>query len=148
MADLVLVRDALRFSYLSQAVRHDKAYSAFGPAGSGWTKNRVEGVVPIVTGRLRGVHADGDEAILSVEASGGDIELAADHVIAATGYRADARLLPFLDPLHLAPMRQAPMRQAPMRQAPMRQASTPSTARRCSTARSRPRCVASISPAT
>lgn len=87
------------FSYLSQAVRHDKAYSAFGPAGSGWTKNRVEGVVPILTGRLCQVQDDGAEARLSVASDAGDIELVADHVIAATGYRSDTRLLSFLDPL-------------------------------------------------
>ncbi len=88
-----------QFSYLPSGMRHANAYTTFGPAGSGWLKHRVDGVVPIYTGGLRNVQARGDEVRLSVETSDGPIELAADHVIAATGYKADFRRLSFLDPV-------------------------------------------------
>ena len=55
--------------------------------------------MPILTGGLQQVQADGAEARLSVATDAGDIELVADHVIAATGYRSDTRLLSFLNPL-------------------------------------------------
>lgn len=87
------------FSYLPQGFRHDKAFRAFGPAGSGWTKNRVVGLVPIHTGSLREVRHDGAEVNLAIDTAEGRIEIEADHVIAATGYRGDAGLLPFLAPV-------------------------------------------------
>ncbi|MDQ2803484.1 MAG: NAD(P)/FAD-dependent oxidoreductase [Pseudomonadota bacterium] len=85
------------FTYLPQGVRHTKAYTTFGPAGSGWIKHRVDGIVPIHTGSLRDVRVEAGEARLSVDTADGPVTLSADHVIAATGYRADARRLPFLD---------------------------------------------------
>ncbi len=85
------------FAYLPRDMRHDKGYTLFGPAGSGWIKHRVDGVVPIHTGKLSGVAVRGDEVHLSVDTTEGALRLAADHVIAATGYRADLRRLSFLD---------------------------------------------------
>ena len=84
------------FSFLPQSTRHAKAYGLFAPAGSGWIKHRVDGVIPIHTGSLRDVRMHGDEARLSVETAGGPVELSADHVIAATGYRPEVSRLPFL----------------------------------------------------
>ena len=69
----------------------------FAPAGSGWIKHRVHGVIPIYTGALRDVRMQGDEARLSVETAEGSVELSADHVIAATGYRPEISRLPFLE---------------------------------------------------
>ncbi len=84
------------FSYLPQNTRYAKAYGLFAPAGSGWIKHRVDGVIPIYTGILGDVRIQGDEARLSVETAEGPIELSADHVIAATGYRPEVSRLPFL----------------------------------------------------
>jgi thioredoxin reductase len=68
----------------------------FAPAGSGWIKHRVDGVIPIHTGTLRHLEERGGEARFSVDTATGPVELAADHVVAATGYKGDTRRLPFL----------------------------------------------------
>lgn len=88
-----------QFSYLPRGTRYAKAYGLFAPAGSGWIKHRVDGVIPIHTGALRNVRMIGDEARLHVETAGGPVELAADHVIAATGYRPEISRVPFLEPI-------------------------------------------------
>ncbi len=85
------------FSYLPQNTRYAKGYGLFAPAGSGWIKHRVDGVIPIYTGTLRNVRMHGDEARFLVETAGGAVELAADHVVAATGYRPEVSRLPFLE---------------------------------------------------
>lgn len=87
------------YSYLPRDVRHTRAYGMFAPAGSGWIKHRVDGVVPVHTGQLRRVEAHGGEARFSVDTTAGSVELVADHVIAATGYRGDLRRLPHLSRL-------------------------------------------------
>ena len=84
------------FSFLPQATRYAKAYGLFAPAGSGWIKHRVDGVIPIHTGSLRSAEARGDEVHLTVDTVDGAISLTADHVVAATGYRAEVSRLPFL----------------------------------------------------
>jgi hypothetical protein len=91
------------FRHLSPRVRLAKAYTTFGPAGSGWLKHRVDGLVPIHTGVIRAVHCRGDEVHMSVhqgEGPGeGAVHLTADHVIAATGYAPNIRRLSFLEPM-------------------------------------------------
>lgn len=84
------------FSFLPQATRHAKGYGLFAPAGSGWIKHRVHGVIPIHTGSLRSADARGSEVHLSIDTATGPIGLTADHVVAATGYRAEVSRLPFL----------------------------------------------------
>ncbi len=84
------------FSYLPKNVRHTRAFGMFPPAGSGWIKHRVDGVIPVCTGATRQVEERGGEVRFSVETVGGPVGLAADHVIAATGYKGDTRRLPFL----------------------------------------------------
>lgn len=86
-----------QFSHLPQSTRHAKAYGLFAPAGSGWIRHRVDGVIPIRTGALRGVRMHGDGARLLLETAEGSVELSADHVIAATGYRPEVGRLPFLE---------------------------------------------------
>lgn len=87
------------FSFLPKNTRHSKGLGLFAPAGSGWIKHRVEGVVPILTGALTSVTLHGGIVHLSVDSNDRRIELAADHVVAATGYRAETDRLPFLKPL-------------------------------------------------
>ena len=84
------------FAHLPQSVRHEKAYTLFGPAGSGWIKHRVDGVIPVHTGAVREVAVRADEVRVSVDAKEGPVTLAADHIIAATGYQANISRLPFL----------------------------------------------------
>jgi len=84
------------FSFLPHDMRYKKGYGLFAPAGSGWIKHRVEGLIPIHTGKLRSVTTRGGEVQLSVDTADTSIDLVADHVIAATGYRAEVSRLPFL----------------------------------------------------
>ena len=84
------------YSFLPQEMRHTRAFGMFAPAGSGWIKHRVDGVIPIHTGTLRHLEERGGEARFSVDTATGPVELAADHVVAATGYKGDTRRLPFL----------------------------------------------------
>jgi len=84
------------FRYLPAQLRSARAYSTFGPAGSGWLKPRVDGVIPVAYGQVMAAGERGREAILNVQGPDGDIILTADHVVAATGYKTDIRRLAFL----------------------------------------------------
>ena len=87
------------FRYLPTQIRCAKAYSTFGPAGSGWLKHRVDGIIPVAYGQVVAASERGGEAILNVQGPDGDVTLTADHVVAATGYRTDVRRLTFLKDL-------------------------------------------------
>jgi hypothetical protein len=85
------------FSLMPQNFRLLNGYSQLGPAGSDWTRHRVDGVVPIHCGALQSVeHRQGE-----VQLTLGDDRrtLTVDHVIAATGYKPDIGRLPFLQQL-------------------------------------------------
>ena len=87
------------FRHLRQRTRVYRARTALGAAGACWLPGRVnEGQFPILLGHaLKSANADGDGVVLELDGSGGaSRELAADHVIAATGYRPDLRRLTFL----------------------------------------------------
>lgn len=75
------------------------ARTALGPAGAYWLRPRVEGRVPVLLGhRVTGGAAADDGVRLDVTAQdGGRRRLEADHVLAATGYRASLHRLTFLD---------------------------------------------------
>lgn len=88
------------FARLPASIRRPKAYSTFGPAGSGWLKSRVDGRVQVHVGDLRSAEMRAGEVRLTVTSQAGPTTLAADHVIAATGYKPDLRRLPFLEGLH------------------------------------------------
>ena len=87
------------FQYLPSQVRSAVVRRALGPAGAWWLRERVEGRIPVLCGRvIRKACVKGSKVCLSVAASDGQCsEMFADHVIAATGYRVDLRSLPFLD---------------------------------------------------
>jgi thioredoxin reductase len=84
------------FRMLPPDLRARKALTTFGPRGAWWLRDRVEGVIDVLTGhRLKSaephgsgvrVHLDGPERS-SIEA---------DHVIAGTGFRIDMSRLTFL----------------------------------------------------
>lgn len=83
------------FHRLPQKIRLAKAYSTFGPAGSGWLKHRVVGVIPTEVGQVMNAAFKAGEVRLDVVTGAGKTTFAADHVVAATGYRADIRREPF-----------------------------------------------------
>ena len=70
-----------------------------GPAGGYFMRDRLIGRVPLLTGRhLDRVGISNDRVHLRLAASDGSItEVFTDHVIAATGYKADLANLEFLD---------------------------------------------------
>ncbi|MEY9968260.1 cation diffusion facilitator CzcD-associated flavoprotein CzcO [Streptacidiphilus sp. MAP12-16] len=81
-----------------------------GPSGAWWLKDRVDGQVPIATGRrIKAVELSGGEVVLSLDspvaaatrsAAAGPFNrtLVVDHVLAATGYRVDVDRLDWLEP--------------------------------------------------
>lgn len=87
------------YRHLPAATRIFRARTALGPAGASWLRPRVEGQVPIRSGReLRWAKGTQDGITLGLAcADGSREELSADHVIAATGYRPNVSRLTFLD---------------------------------------------------
>ncbi len=86
------------FRCLPQGVRIARVKSALGPAGAWWLKDRVVGRLSVLAGHsLEGAEVRGDGALLHLQASDGTRrQVAADHVIAATGYRFALGSVPFL----------------------------------------------------
>jgi hypothetical protein len=86
------------FRHLPRNTRVYRARTALGPAGASWLPSRVAGQFPVLVGHaLTSGRADGGGVVLGFEGPGGvKVELAADHVMAATGYRSDLRRLTFL----------------------------------------------------
>lgn len=84
------------FRRLPQDMRATKARTVLGPAGAWWLKNRVEGVIDVLTAhQVRGARPSGSGVHLIIDGpkkSSVDV----DHVIAGTGFRIDVAHLPFL----------------------------------------------------
>ncbi|WFU38863.1 NAD(P)-binding domain-containing protein [Bradyrhizobium sp. CB82] len=95
----------LLFYYLPQRTRLDmvrgsrRREALLGPAGAWWLRERVLGRVPILLGQsVLGATMRGGRAVVHVRGQDGiSRDLAADHIIAATGYRFVAHSLPFVD---------------------------------------------------
>jgi FAD-dependent urate hydroxylase len=87
------------FRHLPASTRIYRARTALGPAGACWLRERVLGKIDITAGQtITWAKSAGDEARVGARAADGtDSEFAAEHVIAATGFRSDVRRLPFLD---------------------------------------------------
>ena len=84
------------FRLLPQEMRVTKARTVLGPAGIWWLKNRVEGVLDVLTEHhLRGAEPNGSGVRLLLEGSKRST-IDVDHVIAGTGFRIDIARLPFL----------------------------------------------------
>jgi FAD-dependent urate hydroxylase len=89
------------FRHLPEDTRLWLVRRVLGPRGAWWLRDRFAGRVAVVQGhRLTGARLADGRVVLHTTAPGGrPTELApADHVMAATGYRADLSALGFLGP--------------------------------------------------
>ncbi len=92
------------YRYLPAQARHHLVRRVLGPLGAWWLRDRFEGKVQVseVAGIVRAeatgaAEATGRRPVLTVQDLGGRTrELAADHVIAATGYRVAIAAMDFL----------------------------------------------------
>ncbi|MEV7177120.1 NAD(P)-binding domain-containing protein [Kitasatospora sp. NPDC093679] len=84
------------FRFLPDDARAVRVRKVLGPAGAWWLEERVDGLFPVLTGHpLAAAEAVDGTVRLSLE---GPTELLeADHVLAATGYRANVARLAVLD---------------------------------------------------
>jgi FAD-dependent urate hydroxylase len=84
------------FGLLPQRIRVTKARTVLGPAGAWWLRDRVEGVVDVLSRHhLRGAEARGSGIRLKLDGPTTS-NLDVDHVIAGTGFRIDLQRLGFL----------------------------------------------------
>jgi thioredoxin reductase len=84
------------FRLLPPSVRANKALSALGPKGAWWLRDRVEGVLEVLTGhQLRSAEPNGSGVLLHLDGPERS-SITADHVIAGTGFRIDLSRLSFL----------------------------------------------------
>jgi thioredoxin reductase len=84
------------FRRLPESYRILKATTALGPAGAWWLRDRVEGVVEVLTGHpVKRAEPEGSGVRLHL---GGPkpSTMDVDHVMAGTGFRIDVSTLPFL----------------------------------------------------
>ena len=84
------------FRLLPESIRVRKALTSFGPSGAWWLRDRVEGVVEVLTGHpLRWAEPHGSGVRLHLDGPK-QSSIEADHVIAGTGFRIDVSRLSFL----------------------------------------------------
>ena len=84
------------FRRLPQDVRLTKARTVLGPRGAWWLRDRVEGVIDVLSGhQVRGAepHGSGVRLLLNGPAQS---SIDVDHIIAGTGFRMDTARLTFL----------------------------------------------------
>ena len=98
------------FRRLPRSTRVYRARTALGPAGATWLRSRVEGQFPALTGYsvTWARTQDGGVRLGLAGAGGSSREVAADHVIAGTGYRTDLTRLSFLGDQMLSGLRTVP----------------------------------------
>lgn len=86
------------YRYLPARTRHYLVRRVLGPLGAWWLKDRFVGKVQVseVDRIVRADTAGGSPALTVATPGGGTRELAADHVISATGYRVDIAAMDFL----------------------------------------------------
>jgi FAD-dependent urate hydroxylase len=98
------------FRRLPRSTRVYRARTALGPAGATWLRSRVEGQFPALTGySVKWARVQDAGVRLGLAGTDGSSrELAADHVIAGTGYRTDLTRLSFLADPMLSRLRTVP----------------------------------------
>ncbi|MFJ2608803.1 NAD(P)-binding domain-containing protein [Streptomyces sp. NPDC087425] len=86
------------YRHLPERTRHHLVRNVLGPLGAWWLRERFEARVRVDdVERIVGARAADGAAVLTVRTHAGRVErLAADHVIAATGYRVDLAAMGFL----------------------------------------------------
>ncbi|MFJ9410279.1 FAD-dependent oxidoreductase [Streptomyces sp. NPDC101393] len=94
-----LTRHAGSFRHLPVPTRRFLVRRVLGPLGAWWLRDRFVGRVQVTEGRriVRARVRDGRPVLALRGEDGQGGELAADHVLAATGYRMDLAALDFLD---------------------------------------------------
>lgn len=94
--NLALEKYPYVFSRLPRATK-DRMVSTFhGPAGASWLRERVVGKIPLYERQQIEKVEEADSKVYVTISSGKKFE--ADHIILATGYRADVSRLPMLHP--------------------------------------------------
>ena len=85
------------FYHLPKPVQNRLVKGFLGPAGGWFLRGRFD-KVPLLAGyQIKGAEASSGRAVLWLRSGNGDERrIETEHVIAATGYRADIRRLPFL----------------------------------------------------
>jgi thioredoxin reductase len=84
------------FRLMPPSLRAHKALTTFGPRGAWWLRDRVEGVIDVLTGhRVKSAEPRGSGVRLRLDGPERS-SVEADHVIAGTGFRVDMSRLTFL----------------------------------------------------
>ena len=85
---------------MPQSLRLKTVQTTLGPSGGWFIKEKVVGRVPTLLGcKVKRVEVREGKAHLRVcAADGPEREIAADHIIAATGYKVDMNRLAFISP--------------------------------------------------
>jgi thioredoxin reductase len=84
------------FRLMPEKMRIHKALSTFGPSGAWWLRDRVEGILDVLTSHsLKSAEAHGSGVRLHLDGPRAST-LDVDHVIAGTGYHVDVKALPFM----------------------------------------------------
>jgi NADPH-dependent 2,4-dienoyl-CoA reductase/sulfur reductase-like enzyme len=84
------------FRLLPKSMRIQKALTSIGPHGAWWLRDRVEGVVEMLTEHsVKSAEPDGNGVRLLLDGPK-QSSITADHVIAGTGFRIDVARLPFM----------------------------------------------------
>ncbi len=87
------------FHLFSPKKRHPYVADTYGPGGSWWLKDRVDGQIEIhLSSTVSAVTKTNDRVQLSVTSVNDTSEVLTDHVIAATGFKVDIDRLDYLDP--------------------------------------------------
>lgn len=93
------------FRRVPESFRVRKALTTFGPTGAWWLRDRVDGVLDVLTGtRLTSAEPHGSGLRLHLDGSR-QSTMDVDHLIAGTGFRIDVSRLPFMSEELLAALK-------------------------------------------
>jgi cation diffusion facilitator CzcD-associated flavoprotein CzcO len=99
----LLEKAGIWFHYLPEKKRIELVDTLFGPFGTWWLKDRIEGKVEVlVRSHLANAREQDGKVHLTVQDDNGEREIVTDHVVAGTGYRYSVDRLTFLSPTLLS----------------------------------------------